>query len=453
MMSVDRLQIMSRNINNVTTIKPENSGDKLSVSFSEFYTNNSNDYLEIHDGDNVTAPMLAKLYINDYGTISASPSNATGSLTFKFVSDGNNYVASGWAAVIKSNLSPKNISQPGVYTLPSGKTAFYYDAGGPGANYVQNINDVTTIKPENSGDKLSVSFSEFYTNNSNDYLEIHDGDNVTAPTLAKLYINDYGTINASPSNTTGSLTFKFVSDGNNYVASGWAAVIKSNLSPKNISQPGVFTLPTGSYGYFYDAGGPGADYTSNMNVITTVKPEIINDKISVSFTYFQTNNSNDYLEIHDGSSITDPLLGTYSGTTNPGTKTSTASDGSLTFKFISDANNYVGSGWGAVLTTVPGPTGITDEQNKIPSEYSLNQNYPNPFNPTTTIKYSIPKTSNVELKVFDILGSEVAELVNEEKPAGNYTVNFNASRLPSGIYFYRIEAGKFTTTKKLILLK
>ncbi len=274
------------------------------------------------------------------------------------------------------------------------------------------------------------------------------------PLLLQNYILiDYGTINASPSNTTGSLTFKFVSDGNNYVASGWAAVIKSNLSPKNISQPGVFTLPTGSYGYFYDAGGPGADYTSNMNAITTVKPEIINDKISVSFTYFQTNNSNDYLEIHDGSSITDPLLGTYSGTTNPGTKTSTASDGSLTFKFISDANNYVGSGWGAVLTTIPGPTGITDEQNKIPSEYSLNQNYPNPFNPTTTIKYSIPKTSNVELKVFDILGSEVAELVNEEKPAGNYTVNFNASRLPSGIYFYRIEAGKFTTTKKLILLK
>ncbi len=103
-------------------------------------------------------PLCLQNYILiDYGTISASPSNTTGSLTFKFVSDGNNYVASGWAAVIKSNLSPKNISQPGVYTLPSGKTAFYYDAGGPGANYVQNINDITTIKPENSGDKLSVS--------------------------------------------------------------------------------------------------------------------------------------------------------------------------------------------------------------------------------------------------------------------------------------------------------
>ncbi len=88
-----------------------------------------------------------------------------------------------------------------------------------------------------------------------------------------------------------------------------------------------------------------------------------------------------------------------------------------------------------------------------PDKFELNQNYPNPFNPTTKIKYSIPKTSNVELKVFDILGRKVAELVNEEKPAGNYTVDFNASKLSSGIYFYRITSGNFTQVKKMILLK
>ncbi len=93
------------------------------------------------------------------------------------------------------------------------------------------------------------------------------------------------------------------------------------------------------------------------------------------------------------------------------------------------------------------------KSNKVVSKYSLNQNYPNPFNPTTTIEFSIPNAEKVTLKVYDILGKQIASLVNEEKPAGSYSVQFNASRLASGVYFYRIEAGKFLQTKKLILLK
>ena len=89
-----------------------------------------------------------------------------------------------------------------------------------------------------------------------------------------------------------------------------------------------------------------------------------------------------------------------------------------------------------------------ERDNELPEEFNLRQNYPNPFNPTTKINYSIPKTSNVELKVFDILGREVAELVNEEKPAGNYTVNFNASKLSSGIYFYQIKTNNYSQTRK-----
>ncbi|MHB8581159.1 MAG: T9SS type A sorting domain-containing protein [Ignavibacteriaceae bacterium] len=90
---------------------------------------------------------------------------------------------------------------------------------------------------------------------------------------------------------------------------------------------------------------------------------------------------------------------------------------------------------------------------KMPSKYNLSQNYPNPFNPTTVISYSIPKENIVTIKVYDILGNEVANLVNEEKPAGSYSVNFNASKLSSGVYFYRMQAGSFMGTKKLILLK
>lgn len=85
--------------------------------------------------------------------------------------------------------------------------------------------------------------------------------------------------------------------------------------------------------------------------------------------------------------------------------------------------------------------------------YELDQNYPNPFNPSTTINFSIKENSNVSLKVFDILGNEVASLVDERKAPGNYSVTFNAKELPSGIYVYRLIANDFTSTKKLMLVK
>jgi hypothetical protein len=91
--------------------------------------------------------------------------------------------------------------------------------------------------------------------------------------------------------------------------------------------------------------------------------------------------------------------------------------------------------------------------NVKPAEYGLEQNYPNPFNPVTQIKYSIVEDGMVTIKVFDLLGREIAILVNEEKSAGIYTVGFDASHLASGIYFYSITAGSFSQTKKMILAK
>jgi hypothetical protein len=94
---------------------------------------------------------------------------------------------------------------------------------------------------------------------------------------------------------------------------------------------------------------------------------------------------------------------------------------------------------------------INNEQ--TPKEYSLGDNYPNPFNPSTTINYSLPVDEKVVLKVYDILGKEVAILVNEQKPAGNYQIKFNASLLSSGVYIYKLQAGDFISSKKMLLLK
>jgi hypothetical protein len=90
---------------------------------------------------------------------------------------------------------------------------------------------------------------------------------------------------------------------------------------------------------------------------------------------------------------------------------------------------------------------------KVADRFTLSQNYPNPFNPNTNIKFSLPKQSLVKLKVFDLLGREVASLVDEQLNVGVYSVDFNASKLASGVYFYKLSASEFTTTMKMILVK
>ena len=104
-------------------------------------------------------------------------------------------------------------------------------------------------------------------------------------------------------------------------------------------------------------------------------------------------------------------------------------------------------------------TDVKDNQDNFLNNYTLSQNYPNPFNPSTSIQYSIASRQFVTIKVYDVLGKEVATLVNEEKPAGSYEVEFNsvetlhATSLPSGVYFYQLRAGEYIETKKMILLK
>jgi len=96
---------------------------------------------------------------------------------------------------------------------------------------------------------------------------------------------------------------------------------------------------------------------------------------------------------------------------------------------------------------------IEVDVNQLPTEFALHQNYPNPFNPVTTISYQLSAASNISLQLFDVLGNEVATLVNEPKEAGVYKVEFDASKLSSGVYFYKLQAGEFSFVKKLILTK
>lgn len=137
----------------------------------------------------------------------------------------------------------------------------------------------------------------------------------------------------------------------------------------------------------------------------------------------------------------------------------TAKDGKAFMHFASARNGGyifgVRQGGGVSVATHEDPpvTGVSDK-NKTPLDFTLGQNYPNPFNPVTKIDYSFPQSSFVTLKVYDVLGNLIATLVNEEKAAGNYTVGFDGSSLPSGFYIYEIRTNTgFSMSRKMVLLK
>jgi len=117
-------------------------------------------------------------------------------------------------------------------------------------------------------------------------------------------------------------------------------------------------------------------------------------------------------------------------------------------------SGYDGSIWRIGYATDSTLVSINSEHpNLTPNSYRLDQNYPNPFNPSTVISYQIPLTGFVTLKVYDVLGNEIATLINEEQNAGSHSIDFNAAQLSSGIYFYRLDTEKFSETKSMILIK
>lgn len=119
--------------------------------------------------------------------------------------------------------------------------------------------------------------------------------------------------------------------------------------------------------------------------------------------------------------------------------------------FVDPQNGWLTADYGRIAKYT-GTTSV-EENNNIPIEFSLSQNYPNPFNPSTKISWQSPVSNWQTLKIYDVLGTEIATLIDEFKQAGKYDVDFNANGLPSGVYLYRLTAGSFTQTKKLILIK
>ena len=122
--------------------------------------------------------------------------------------------------------------------------------------------------------------------------------------------------------------------------------------------------------------------------------------------------------------------------------------------FLDSQTGWAAGIYGTILKTSNGGVSFSENAPGVTvSEFQLYQNYPNPFNPATTIRYSISQENFVSIKVYNLLGEEVAALVNDYKIPGSYNIIFNAASLSSGVYFYKISAGEFSKNKKMILVK
>jgi hypothetical protein len=125
---------------------------------------------------------------------------------------------------------------------------------------------------------------------------------------------------------------------------------------------------------------------------------------------------------------------------------------SIRFRLITDGTN-VADGWYLDDISIGPLTSVEMKKKEIPTTFLLEQNYPNPFNPATTIRFYSPQDANIVLKVYNVLGQEIATLANERKTAGYHEVRWNARDAMSGVYFYKLTAGKFTDIKKMVLMK
>ena len=225
-----------------------------------------------------------------------------------------------------------------------------------------------------------------------------------------------------------------------------------------VSSPSSFTdSPTGNYG---NLANNSMTLTTAVNVSTT-------PVVFLSFWHrYATEAGYDFclVEVSSNNGTTWQQVASYNGSMTTWTQQTfditqyagASTQLKLRFRLTSD-DGVVGDGWyvdDVKLTNYCAGTPVGIGQNTgIPLQYGLDQNYPNPFNPSTYIKFQLPEGGNVKITVFDILGKEVASLINEKMEAGYHNVEFNASDLASGLYIYKMESGNFTDVKKMMLIK
>jgi hypothetical protein len=324
------------------------------------------------------------------------------------------------------------------------------------AGYIYVCNDTTTGKTDDI--KIYPPISQWADNPTEAPMrtvDLPDGvyKGITVnPAGTAIFVSDY--VNRivyrySGSRTTGytkSTAFDFTMSATDtvpqYTALRPGPIGLAYLSPNNIvavASDVWGVTPSGTYGtYSY-----GRIYMLNANSGAPISADTLVSRIDQAYWNYTIG----------GGSYTNRGNGDLFGNASMYTST-------WDVKFDQAGNLYSQSFFGWTVEkwnfsgTLPSfPTGVEPIGGTIPDGFRLEQNYPNPFNPSTKIEFALPRTEYVDLKVFDILGREVAVLVNEEKPAGSYRVTFDAKGIPSGTYFYTLKSGSFSVTRSMVVVK
>jgi hypothetical protein len=228
----------------------------------------------------------------------------------------------------------------------------------------------------------------------------------------------------------------------------------------------------GGYRSLYLSTNNGQSWTQRLNgqIVYSLAVSGTNVFAGTAFNgvYLSTNNGQNWTQTgfvnQDVYSLaasgTNIFAGTYGGgvylSTNNGQNWTQINEGlgNLNITSLLTTTDYIFAGtYGSSVWKRSELTGVNNISGSIPKSYNLYQNYPNPFNPSTKIKFDLPKSSSAKLVIYDILGREVAILVNEQLKPGNYNIEWNASNFPSGVYFYKLVAGDYVEVKKMILIK
>lgn len=294
-----------------------------------------------------------------------------------------------------------------------------YNTSGSDSIYVCYTNDITPTDPNLRINRIALgnfgtatSWTQF---NIATALPDFDGE------LAVNRQTEFMALTNTVGNTNLDVVARYT-DATTY----WGTVVNVSANANNESRARIDCNESqGAFRIVFVSSGPSKDtvlYTSGFTIPALSGRQVVNASTT-----------------SDASTTTSPDVAGFR--IGPG-----AFGGGVIFSLVGPTDIYYD---GSNIT----PTGITNNGSEVPEKYSLSQNYPNPFNPVTNIKFNIPKAGLVKLVVFDITGKEVAALVNNEMNAGIYTADFNAVNLSSGIYFYRLTAGGFTDTKKMMLVK
>ena len=358
-------------------------------------------------------------------------------------------VAAGSSTSVQVTINPQGIDG-------FGKTIIEFESlNNPGMSGTVSVNNVTTtgnnILVINAGDRV---FESYVTESlDNIYNGTYGAVSRSALEPTNVSLSSFGIVIWQASNSTRAFYQEEVNKLQNYLDGGGNLLITGqDIGSDIFESTGQSQFAQDFYHNYLHT-----DYVANISNLFLIKG-ITNDIISNGIQFIANDiytRSLDKIAPRDTNAV--GFLTYFNGPDIAGVRAAAESYRvvymvtgleQITEQAIRDTITARSISWLAENVVV----GVNDKNN-LPVQFNLDQNYPNPFNPSTRISFSIPEKSLTTLKIYDILGNEIATLLNEEKPAGYYELQFDASKLSSGVYLYKLQSNSFVQTKKMILLK